>query len=105
MGIEFPLERARRAMGPLQIQPSLFEDSGRQIFPGRLEMLIVGTFMPFQFGSIFLRQAFEALDFREFQIFCAGANVVATVLCRRDPAPRQSEAAPAISLDAAGANP
>ena len=41
--IEFSLERARRAMEPSQIQRSLFEDSGRQIFPARLELVIVGS--------------------------------------------------------------
>ena len=41
--IEFPLDRARRAMKASQIQRGLFEDSGRQIFPARLELVIVGS--------------------------------------------------------------
>jgi hypothetical protein len=41
--IEFPLDRARSAMEPSQIQRSLFEDSGRQIFPARFELVIVGS--------------------------------------------------------------
>ena len=41
--IEFPLDRAVCAMESSQIQRSLFEDSGRQIFPARLELLIVGN--------------------------------------------------------------
>jgi hypothetical protein len=41
--IEFSLDRARRAMEPSQIQPGLFEDPGRQIFPARLELVIVGS--------------------------------------------------------------
>src|SRR6266478_7987062 len=41
--IEFPLDRARSAMEPSQIQRSLFEDSGRQFLPARLEMVIVGS--------------------------------------------------------------
>src|SRR6266487_1551216 len=40
--IEFPLDFARSAMEPSQIQRSLFEDSGRQIFPARLVLVIVG---------------------------------------------------------------
>ena len=39
--IEFPLDRARSAMEPSQIQRSLFEDSGRQFFLAVLELLIV----------------------------------------------------------------
>ena len=41
--IEFPLDRARRAMKPSQIQGSLLEDSGSQILSARLELVIVGN--------------------------------------------------------------
>jgi len=41
--IEFPLDRARSAMEPSQIQRSLFEDSGRQISTARFELAIVGS--------------------------------------------------------------
>ena len=41
--IEFPLEPARRAMKPSQIQRGLFEDSGCQISPARFELVIVGS--------------------------------------------------------------
>jgi hypothetical protein len=41
--IEFPLDRARRAMEPSQIQRSLFEDSGSQIFPACVELVVVGS--------------------------------------------------------------
>jgi hypothetical protein len=42
--IEFPLDCARRAIEPSQIQLSLFEDPGRQISPARFELVIVGSF-------------------------------------------------------------
>jgi hypothetical protein len=41
--IEFPLDFARSAMEPSHIQRSLLEDSGRQIFPARLELIVVGS--------------------------------------------------------------
>src|SRR5439155_17394830 len=41
--IKFPLDFARGVMEPSQIERSLFEDSGRQIFPARLELVIVGS--------------------------------------------------------------
>ena len=74
--IEFPLDRAGCAMEPSQIQRSLFEDSGCQIFPARLELVIVGSvhvvliwfvisfssFRRFRFQKIsdFLRESFRA---------------------------------------------
>ena len=40
--IEFPLDRARCAMEPSQIQRSLLENSGGQLSLARLELVIVG---------------------------------------------------------------
>src|SRR6266404_5519897 len=71
--IEFPLDRARRAMEPSQIQRRLFEDSGRQIFPARFELVIVGSVhvvmncFVISF-SIFRRSIFQKISefFREY---------------------------------------
>ena len=41
--IEFPLDSARRAMKPSQIQRGLFEDSGCQFLLAGLEIVIVGS--------------------------------------------------------------
>jgi len=41
--IEFPLDPARRAMKPSQIQRGLFEDSGCQFLLAGLEIVIVGS--------------------------------------------------------------
>jgi hypothetical protein len=41
--IEFPLEPARRAMKPSQIQLRLFQDSGCQIFSARLVLVVSGS--------------------------------------------------------------
>ena len=65
--IEFPLDRARRAMEPSQIQPGLFEDPGRQIFAARLELVIVGSVHVVVIGfvissSIFRRPIFQKIS-------------------------------------------
>src|SRR6266403_15135 len=69
--IEFSLDRARRAMEPSQIQPSLFEDSGRQIFPARLELVIVGGVHLILICLLFLPQVFEDRYFRKFRKIAA----------------------------------
>jgi hypothetical protein len=51
--IEFPLDPAPRAMEPSQIQRGRFKDSGRQIFPAALVLVIVGSVHAVLIGGYF----------------------------------------------------
>ena len=62
--IEFPLDRARRAMEPSQIQCSLFENSICQIFPARLELVIVGSVHVVVMGFVISSSSFRRFRFQ-----------------------------------------
>jgi hypothetical protein len=65
--IEFPLDRARSAMEPSQIQRRLFEDSGRQFLLAGLELMVgssvhVVVFWLVISSSIFRRPIFQKIS-------------------------------------------
>ncbi len=65
--IKFPLDRARSAMEPSQIQRSLFEDSGRQFLLAGLELMVgssvhVVVFWLVISSSIFRRPIFQKIS-------------------------------------------
>src|SRR6266481_9549746 len=62
--IEFPLDRARSTMEPSQIERSLFEDSGRQIFPARFELVIVGNVHVVVIGFVISFSSFRRFRFQ-----------------------------------------
>jgi len=81
--IEFPLEpvSSRHETVPNPVRPVL--DLGRQIFPARLELVIVGSVHVVVIGFVILPQAFGDSDFREFQISCENLSA-RTLLVSRD---------------------
>ena len=78
--IEFPLDRARCAMEPSQIQRSLFEDSGRQIFLARLELVIVGSVHVVVIWFVISFSSFRRLRFQKISRFLRAATVLAVIV-------------------------
>jgi hypothetical protein len=62
--IEFPLDRAGRAMEPSQIQRSLFEDSVCQIPSARLELVMIGSVHVVLIGCAISSSSFRRFRFQ-----------------------------------------